>query len=121
MAQEGLVYAELVNCNQLIGGIAPQSGASGAALTISGTINTATRTSKVLPGSAVTSCVMGTGQFDGQELTVINVAQVAGSSVSFAAAGSASGHLSTVVVISGLTAARFIWDSVSAVWYPVIN
>jgi hypothetical protein len=114
----GVVTTNLNNTNQF-GGVT--GGVSGAAITISGTISAASRTSKVLPGSAVTSCVLGTGTQDGQEITVVNLAQVAGSSVSFAAAGSATSHLATVVVISGLTAARFIWDANTAVWYPIIN
>jgi hypothetical protein len=107
--------------SNIVGGVS--GGVSGVAITISGTVATSQRKSKVLPGSAVTSCLMAVGTTDGQDLTVVNVAQAAGSSVSFIAAGSAAGssHLASNVVISGLSSASFTWDANTGVWYPVIN
>lgn len=107
--------------SNVVGGVT--GGVSGVAITISGTVATSQRKSKVLPGSAVTSCVMAVGTTDGQDLTVVNVAQAAGSSVSFIAAGSAaaSSHLASNVVISGLSSASFTWDANTAVWYAVVN
>jgi hypothetical protein len=119
--QDALIAADIVQPQNIVGGVS--GGVSGVAITISGTINSTLRKSKVLPGSAVTSCILQQGTTDGQDLTIVNVAQVAGSSVSFIAAGSAAGssHLSSNVVISGLSAASFTWDANTAVWYPVIN
>lgn len=121
MSQDAIVVADILQPQNVVGGVS--GGVSGVAITISGTINSTLRKSKVLPGSAVTSCVLQAGTTDGQDLTIVNVAQAAGSSVSFVAAGSAaaSSHLASNVVISGLSAASFTWDANTAVWYPVIN
>ena len=121
MAQDELLYAELVQTNNIAGGVS--GGTSGIAVSISGTIASVMRKSKVLPGSAVTSVTVAKGAFDGQDLTIVNVAQVAGSSIAFAAAGSAAGcsNVATDFVISGLTASSFSWDANTALWYPVVN
>jgi hypothetical protein len=98
------------------------SGSTGVALTTAGTIAVA-RVAKVNPGSAVTAVIMASGTQDGQELTIINTAAAAGSSVTFATAGTAaaSSHLATDFVISGLTAAKFTWDTGTTLWYPSVN
>ena len=107
-----------LNAKQFFGGT---SGGSGTALTSNGTISTTQRTSKVLPGSAVTGVIIGTGTLDGQELTIMNTAQATGSSITFTTAGTAAGssNAATDVVISGLSCSKWVWDSTSALWYPV--
>ncbi|SRR6266567_2203183 len=116
--QDVLVVAELVNANNLAGGV--NGGSAGASCTTGGTINTATRTAKIVTGSAVTGVILGSGTIDGQEFTIINTAAAA-SSISFATAGSAaaSSHIATDFVFSGARAAKFVWEATSALWYPV--
>lgn len=124
MAQDTTITAELVNANQLAGGVYPKTGGTGATLAISGTIATAGgRITKVTPTSAVTACIAAAGITDGQELTIMNLGAAAGSSITFATAGSAAGssNLATDFVISGLTCAKFVWETISATWFPVVN
>ena len=123
MAQDLLVYAELVSAQQIAGGVNPQPNATGVALTSNGTINASTRIAKVLPGSAVTGVIIQSGQFDGQELTILNVAQATGSSITFTTAGTAaaSSHAARDVVVSGLSHSKWIWDNQGTLWYPVNN
>jgi hypothetical protein len=111
-----LTAASIAN---ITGGIT--GGAAGASVTISGTINAATRVSKVLTGSAVTSVIVGSGTTDGQELTILHVGAAA-SSIAFVAAGSAAGssHVATDFVISGQTCSKFVWEITTALWYPVV-
>ena len=118
MAQDTMIYAETINTNMQIGGV--NGGTGGTAITTGGTVNTATRIAKLNPGSAVTGIILGSGIQDGQELTVINVAAAA-SSITFTTAGSAaaSSHISTVTVMSGQRAAKFVWDVGTALWYDV--
>lgn len=102
----------------LIGGI--NGGSAGASVTTSGTINTSKLVSKVTAGSAVTAVIMGSGTTDGQLVFVEHVGAAA-SSITFATAGSAAGssHIATDYVFSGQKAAAFIWESNTALWYPV--
>jgi hypothetical protein len=117
--QDVLVVAELVSAANLAGGV--NGGSAGASCTTGGTINTATRTAKVTTGSAVTGVIIGSGSVDGQELTILHVGAAA-SSITFAAAGSAaaSSHSATDFVISGQTCSKFVWESTTALWYPVV-
>ena len=114
----GLVTTNLNATNQF-GGVT--GGAAGASVTTSGTISTATRTSKVTTGSAVTSVIVGSGTTDSQELTILHVGAAA-SSIAFVAAGSAAGssHVATDFVISGQTCSKFVWEVTTALWYPVV-
>lgn len=107
------------NVAQQFGGIT--GGAAGASCTTGGTVSTATRTSKVTTGSAVTGVIIGSGTQDGQELTIVHVGAAA-SSITFAAAGSAaaSSHSATDFVISGQTCSKFVWEVTTALWYPVV-
>ncbi len=106
------------NLTNAYGGI--NGGAAGASVTTSGTINTSKLVSKVLAGSAVTAVIMQSGTTDGQLVFVENVG-AAGSSMTFATAGSAAGssHIATDFVFSGQKAAAFVWELTSALWYPV--
>jgi hypothetical protein len=119
MAQDTVITADLVVAANLAGGVT--GGTAGASVTTSGTINTVTRTSKVTTGSAVTSVIVGSGNTDGQELTILHVGAAA-SSIAFVAAGSAAGssHVATDFVISGQTCSKFVWESTTALWYPVV-
>ena len=119
MAQDTLVLAETVSCANLVGGVT--GGTAGASVTTSGTISTATRTSKVTTGSAVTSVIVGSGTTDSQELTILHVGAAA-SSIAFVGAGSAAGssHVATDFVISGQTCSKFVWEATTALWYPVV-
>ncbi len=114
----GLVTTNFNVANQF-GGIT--GGSAGASCTTNGTISTATRTSKVTTGSAVTGVIIGSGANDGQELTIVHVGAAA-SSITFATAGSAaaSSHSATDFVISGQTCSKFVWESTTALWYPVV-
>lgn len=104
--------------NPIVGGI--NGGAAGASVTTSGTINTSKMISKVTAGSAVTAVIMASGTTDGQVCYVEHVG-AAGSSITFATAGSAAGssHIATDFVFSGQKAAAFIWEVTSALWYPI--
>src|SRR5258708_8282227 len=91
----GVVVTNLNSANQF-GGIT--GGSAGASCTTGGTISSATRTSKVTTGSAVTGILIGSGTQDGQELTVVHVGAAA-SSITFSTAGSAAGssHVATEI------------------------
>lgn len=120
MAQDSLIVAETLSRAMEYGGA---SATTGVALTTSGTISVANRVSKVTPGSAVTAVIMQKGSLESQRLTIMNLGAAAGSSVTFATAGTTSGssNLATDFVISGLTCAEFVWDPTSVLWYPVVN
>lgn len=117
MAQDVYVEAETILTTRLSGNA---GGAAGASVTTSGTITTTNLISKVTAGSAVTAVIMGSGSYDGQLVLVEHVGAAA-SSVTFATAGSAAGssHIATDFVFSGQKAALFVWESVTALWYPV--
>ncbi len=119
MSQDSIVVAELVSTNNLAGGVS--GGTAGASCTTGGTINTSTRTAKVTTGSAVTGVIIGSGNLDGQELTIVHVGAAA-SSITFSTAGSAaaSSHAATDFVISGQTCSKFVWEATTALWYPVV-
>jgi len=119
--QDTTIIADLVVCANLAGGVNPQAGAAGASILTSGTINSQTRLAKVTAGSAVTAVIIGSGILDGQELTILHVGAAA-SSIAFATAGSAaaSSHAATDFVISGQTCSKFVWESTTALWYPVV-
>jgi hypothetical protein len=118
MGQETFLEVEYLAAGQIIGGV---NGGAGTALASAGTINSSSRIAKINPAAAVTSCLIGSGLYDGQRLTVVNVAAAA-SSVAFAAVGSAaaSSHVASGIVISGLGIAEFVWESTTALWYPLV-
>ena len=119
MGQDVNVASETITTANLIG--YPAAGAvAGASVTTSGTINTSKLVSKVTAGSAVTAVILASGTTDGQICRVEHVGAAA-SSITFATAGSAAGssHAATDFVFSGQKAALFVWESVTALWYPV--
>lgn len=72
---------------------------------------------RVAPAAAVTGVILEKGTQQGQEVVVVNESTSA-DSVTFAASGTSFVADGTSDVISGLTAARFIWDG--SLWYHVV-
>ena len=116
MAQDVLVYAELLNSNQQAGGVSATQQIGTA-----GTVNTTSRVARITATAAVSQVVVATGQYAGQELTILHTGAAA-SSITFCTAGSSAGgsNVATDFVISGLTCSKFVWDVTSALWYPVV-
>lgn len=98
----------------LVGG---QSATAVATIT-GGTIATGfnNRVSRVNPAGAITGVIMQAGTQPGQEITVVNEAAAA-NTVTMAVAGTSNVADGVSTVIAGLTANRFTWDSVTALWY----
>lgn len=117
MAQDVLVYAEQVNVAQLQGG---QSAATTFAAASANTIITAgVRVARVATSGASTSVsnILQKGTQPGQEITVINENTTAGSSLDFAGGSATSNIIGAGTVVSGMVAARFVWDSGTTFWY----
>ena len=116
MAQDVLVYAELIVSNQQAGGMSATQTIGNA-----GTVQTTSRVARITATAANSQVVLGTGTQSGQELTVLHTGAAA-SSITFCTAGSTSGssNIATDFVISGLTCSKFVWDVTSALWYPVV-
>lgn len=95
---------------------AVESAAAPAVIT-GGTINTAgLGSSRVSPAGAVTGVILQPGTFPGQEVWVVNEA-VAANTVTFAASGTSNVADGAAAAIAGLTARKFVWDSVQLLWY----
>lgn len=94
--------------DQLGGGMSPTAVAIAAA----GTVATNVRHSRVSPTAAATSCVLGTGTFNGQTVIVDNRNTTAANAVSFALTSTASNILNaaSTIIISGMTTKQFVWD-----------
>jgi len=91
--------------------------ASAAAITNGSTITTAaTGVARVAPGGAVTGIIMQAGTRAGQECTVVNES-AAVNTATMAASGTSNVANGVTTVIAGLTSRRFVWDSVTALWY----
>jgi hypothetical protein len=91
---------------------APDPGAGG-------TINTAgLSVARVSPAAARTGVILQAGSAPGQEVTIINEAAAA-TSITFAAAGTSNVADGVSDVLAGLNARTFVWDSVTALWYPM--
>jgi len=71
---------------------------------------------RVAPGGAVTGIILGAGQFAGQEVWVVNEATGA-NTVTMAAAATSFVADGASTVIAGLTAAKFVWNSVVSRWF----
>lgn len=95
-----------------------QYGGQSALATIatSGTITTSgVRVIRTTVGGAVTSCVLQAGTLAGQEITVINENTTGSNTIGFAASGTS--NYASPAAISGLTAAKFVWDGGTSLWY----
>lgn len=74
--------------------------------------------SRVTNGGAVTGIIMQAGTVDGQVIVVENDAAA---SVTMAAAGTSNVANGTSAVIAALNCAVFVWNSTTALWYPVFH
>ena len=99
--------------------VAPLSivqSANAVALANGNTITTlGVAVARVNPTSAVTGIILQAGIYGGQEVAVINEA-ISANSVTFAASSSNVADGSSAI-IGGATAKKFIWDSVTNLWY----
>jgi hypothetical protein len=117
MAQDAIVRAEVVVTDSLQGG----SPSAIATVADSGTISIAKRIAKVsgAAGATVAGAAIATaGAVGGQELVVLNENTTVGSTLVISTnvilkAGTTS------VTVSGLAAARFIWDDTQTKWVNV--
>lgn len=98
----------------------PQSTAQSqdaAAIATNGTITTAgVFVARVAPAAAVTGVVLQAGSFGSQEVWVLNESAAA-SSVTFAASATSNVADGTSSALAGLTARKFVWNSVQKLWY----
>jgi hypothetical protein len=97
------------------GGFAVGQSATAPVLATSGTITTSQiGAARVAPTGNVTGVILGAGTVAGQTITVVNEAAF---SITMAAA--ATSHVADGVstAIAANTAARFIWDSSTSLWY----
>ena len=122
--QDDLIYANQItvtgdkgiSCKNLSGGVS----SAAAALASSGTITTSgLRVARVAPTAAVTANVIQAGNFDGQELTIINETTTGTFTVTAAASGTSNVADGTGLVISGLRCAKLVWDASTSLWYHV--
>lgn len=72
---------------------------------------------RVTAGAAVTGIILPPGTSPGQNLTVIHEG-AAGNTITFAAAGTSNVSDGVSDVITGPTNRAFVWDSITALWYP---
>jgi hypothetical protein len=112
----GTTVAGGLQADQLGGGC---TSTAGVATSNAATVATNTRISKVSPTAAVTSCVMATGTFPGQTVTILNEQATGSNAVSFAITSGASNlaNAASTIVISGLKSQTFVWDPYTALWY----
>jgi len=85
-------------------------------LASAGTISTGLASvSRVAPAGAVTGIILQAGTSPGQCCIVLNESAF---SITFAAAGTSNVADGVSDVIAAISARSFIWDSVTALWYP---
>lgn len=94
----------------------PVVSASAVVTASSGTIAVTSEISRVAPAAAVTGVIVAAGTTNGQSLTIVNESTGA-SSVTMAIAGTSNVANGVSTVIAGLTAASFVWDSATSLWY----
>jgi hypothetical protein len=83
-----------------------------------GTIATNISVSRVSPAAAVATVILAVGTVAGQALTVVNEA-IAANTVTFDTAGTSNVADGASTIIVGLSAARFVWDTGTSLWYRV--
>ncbi len=94
----------------------PVQSATAPATTNSGTITTAGLTvSRVAPTAAITGVILATGSIAGQQVVVLNESAF---SITFGALGASNVSIGTNCLIPAGTHLQFVWDSVTARWYP---
>jgi hypothetical protein len=117
MAQDVSFIAETATINQLQGG---QAAVTTFAAASANTIPVAgVRVARVATSGASTSVsnILTKGTQPGQEITIINANTTAGSSLDFAGGSATSNIIGAGTVVSGMVAARFVWDSATTFWY----
>jgi len=92
------------------------------ALATAGTIATAgLGVSRVAPAAAVTAIILQAGTVQGQEIWVINESAAANSiTLNTTPATANVADSATEAAIPGLKARHYVWDSVTALWYPAL-
>ena len=91
--------------------------AAALAIATAGTITPGPNyTVRLAPAGAVTGVIMAKGIYPGQECCLINES-VAGSTITFAAAGTSNVADGASSALAGLLARALIWDSVAQLWY----
>lgn len=95
---------------------APTQSATAPAVANDETIVTTTKESRVAPAGAVVGIILQPGTVAGQEVTVVNES-AAVNTVTFAVAATSNVADGATSVIAGLTARRFVWNSVAARWF----
>ena len=73
---------------------------------------------RVTAAAAVTGIILAPGTKPGQEVTVVHEGAAA-NTITFAAAGTSNVADGASDVITGPSARTFIWDAVTALWYPM--
>lgn len=91
---------------------APAIGAAGTIVT------DGLSTSRVTTAGAVAGCILGIGGWPDQEVTVVHEGAAA-NTITMAVAGTSHVADGVGCIIAGLTARKFKWDSVTALWYRV--
>lgn len=105
-----------ITCKNLSGGVS----STAQALATSGTITAhGVRIARIAPTAAVTAIVIQQGDFDGQELTIINETTTGTFTATAAASGTSNVADGTSFVLSGLRSAKLNWDASTSLWYHV--
>jgi len=107
--------------NGIVGNLGMEiQSAAAAAVATGGTITTAgVSAARVAPTGAVTGVILAVGTTGGQMCQVVNESS-ASRSVTFAVAATSNVANGVSSVIAGLRARSFVWNSVTALWYPCI-
>lgn len=70
------------------------------------------------PAGVVTGIIMPVGQYDGQLVTLLNIA-VAANTIAFAVAGTSNVADGATTAIAGVTGRMLQWDATAALWFKV--
>lgn len=71
--------------------------------------------SRVTPLADCTGVILASGIVGGQEVAVVNETAF---DITFAAVATSHVSIGTACILSGNTALKFLWDTVTARWYP---
>lgn len=105
-----------ITCKNLSGGVSSTANA----IASSGTITAhGVRVARIAPTAAVTAVVVQAGDYDGQELTIINETTTGTFTATAAASGTSNVADGTGLVVSGLRSAKLNWDASTSLWYHV--
>lgn len=111
-----VTVATLTSTGDIITGGTFRGGQSSAAQAIAtgNTVNTAgLRVARCTAAAAATGVALQAGTQQGQEVYVVNESAAA-NSIAFTT------NVATAFTLAGATAAHFIWDSVTALWYHCV-